>query len=58
MPRNEFERTLWNLHHCDNEQLDKQAKFLKLVSPIFYQIFIFLSNDRPSKAMKNAFYFI
>ena len=58
MPRNEFERTLWNLRHCDNEQLDKQAKFLKLVSPIFYQIFIFLSNDRPSKAMKNAFYFI
>ena len=24
----------------------------------FYQIFIFLPNDNPSKTMKNAFYFI
>ena len=30
---------------------------LKLVPAIFYQIFIFWSNDRPSKAMKNVFYF-
>ena len=32
--------------------------FLKLVSAIFYQIFIFSWNDRPSETMKNAFYFI
>ena len=32
---------------------------LKLVSAIFYQIFIsHLENDSPSKTMKNAFYFI
>ena len=31
---------------------------LKLVSAIFYQIFIFSSNDRPSKTMKIFFYFI
>ena len=31
---------------------------LKLVSAIFYQISIFSSNDRPSKSMKNVFYFI
>ena len=30
---------------------------LKLVSAIFYQIFIFSSNDRPSKTMKNVFLF-
>ena len=31
---------------------------LKLVSAIFYQIFIFSSNDSLSKTMKNVFYFI
>ena len=31
---------------------------LKLVSAIFYQIFIFSSNDSPLKTMKNVFYFI
>ena len=31
---------------------------LKLVSAISYQIFSFSSNDRPSKTMKNVFYFI
>ena len=31
---------------------------LKLVSAIFYQIFIFSPNDSPSKTMKNVFYFI
>ena len=31
---------------------------LKLVSTIFYQIFIFSSNDDPSKTMNNVFYFI
>ena len=31
---------------------------LKLVSAIFYQIFIFPPNNSPSKTMKNVFYFI
>ena len=31
---------------------------LKLVSAIFYQMFIFSPNDRPSKTKKNVFYFI
>ena len=31
--------------------------YLKLVSAIFYQIFIFSPNDKPLKTMKNAFYF-
>ena len=31
---------------------------LKLVSTVFYQVFIFSSNDWPSKTMKNVFYFI
>ena len=32
--------------------------YLKLVSTIFYQIFIFSPNDSPSKTIKNVFYFI
>ena len=32
--------------------------YLKLVSAIFYQIFIFSPNDSPSKTVKNVFYFI
>ena len=31
---------------------------LKLVSAIFYQLFIFSPNDSPSKTVKNVFYFI
>ena len=31
---------------------------LKLVSAVFYQIFIFSPNDRPSKTMKSVFYFV
>ena len=31
---------------------------LKLLSAIFYQIFIFSTNDSPSETMKNVFYFI
>ena len=31
---------------------------LKLLSAIFYQIFIFSPNDSLSKTMKNVFYFI
>ena len=34
------------------------TKHLKLVSAIFYQIFIFSPNDNLSKTMKNVFYFI
>ena len=32
--------------------------YLKLVSAVFYQIFIFSQNDSPFKTMKNVFYFI
>ena len=35
---------------------DKVVANLKLVSAIFYQIFIFSPNDRPSKTMKNVFF--
>ena len=31
---------------------------LKLVSAIFYQFFIFSSNDRSSKTMESVYYFI
>ena len=34
------------------------GKLLKLVCAIFYQMFIFWSNDSPLKTMKNDFYFI
>ena len=34
------------------------VQLLKLVSAIFYQIFIFSPNDSPSKTMKSVFYFI
>ena len=36
----------------------KKSVLLKLVPAIFYQIFIFSSSDKPSKTMKNVFYFI
>ena len=32
--------------------------YLKHVSAFFYKIFIFLSDDRPSKNTKNVFYLI
>ena len=35
-----------------------QIEYLKLVSAIFYQIFIFSQNDSSLKTMKNVFYFI
>ena len=35
----------------------KGHTYLKLVSAIFYQVFVFSSSERP-KTMKNAFYFI
>ena len=31
---------------------------LKLVCTVFYQMFIFSSNDSPSKTIKNVFYFM
>ena len=36
----------------------QMVNHLNLVSAIFYQKFIFSSNDSPSKTMKNVFYFI
>ena len=33
-------------------------EYIKLVSAIFYQIFIFSPSDSSLKTMKNAFYFI
>ena len=45
-----------------NHKFDCNARclvyLLKLVSAIFYQIFIFSANDSPLKTMKNVFYFI
>ena len=37
---------------------DCSSNCLKLVSAIFYRIFIFSPNDSPLKTMKNVFYFI
>ena len=42
----------------ENELIKHKENCLKLVSAILYQIFIFESNDRPSKTMKNIFCFI
>ena len=41
-----------------NESYQEQCNLLKLVTAIFYQIFVFPPNDSPSKTMKNVFYFI
>ena len=48
-----------NKHISNLERVNQCVKepYLKLVSTIFYQIFIFSSN-RPSKTMKNVLYFI
>ena len=52
------------LKSIENQKKKKQLNAiekinqLKLVSATFYQVFIFWSNDRPSKTMKNVFYFI
>ena len=35
-----------------------QIEYLKLVSAIFYRIFIFSQNDSSSKTVKNVFYFM
>ena len=60
-------------YHLIRESLKRYPKFsmthpesclipiwqdLKLVSAIFYQMFIFSPNDSPLKTMKNVFYFI
>ena len=53
--------TMRHWHACtylsDRAKLREFKENLKLVCVIFYQIFIFLSNERPSKAMKNVFLF-
>ena len=46
-----FNKTLLNLFQI-------KLLLLKLVSAIFYQIFILSSNYRPSITIKNVFYFI
>ena len=45
-----YSQALWIKPLCFSQQ-----EFLKLVSTIFYQIFIFSPNDSPSKTMKNIF---
>ena len=40
------------------EKVHISSVLLKLVSAIFYQIFIFSPNDSPLKTMKNDFHFI
>ena len=37
---------------------DETCSWLKLVCAIFYQIFSFSPNDKPSKTMKNVPHFI
>ena len=72
MPMKQFEiqsirSGLWNhyKHHWygkAKQYIKKKAYlyfyYLKLVSAIFYPIFIFLQNDSPLKTMKNVFYFV
>ena len=45
-------------YYADNLLDRQQGKPLKLVSAIFYQIFIFAPNDIHSKIVENVFYFI
>ena len=45
----------WGKHSLP---LHKTNSKLKLVSAIFYQIFIFSPNDSPLKTMKSVLYFI
>ena len=50
----------WRIEKWCQKYLKENSLFfnLKIVSAIFYQIFIFSSNDSPSKTVKNVFYFI
>ena len=55
----------WTMRHwyactylSDRAKLREFKENLKLVCVILYQTFIFSSNERPSKAMKNVFYII
>ena len=47
-----------NFNYCPLVWMFSSAESFKLVSAIFYQIFIFSSNDSSSKIMKHVFYFI
>ena len=55
-----FFENLVDLIKKTSSKLAKNAsrKILKACVHYFTQIFIFLSNDGPSKTMKNAFHFI
>ena len=57
-PHKNFNLLVLYLTTCFKETALLFNVHLKLVSAIFYQIFIFWSNDRPLKTMKNVFYFI
>ena len=46
-----FKDNIWGADLAD-------LKLLILVSAIFYQMFIFSTNDSPLKTVKNVFYFI
>ena len=47
------------IKNTSNEWFDREiAEKLRLVSAIFYKIFVFPPNDSPSKTMKSVFYFI
>ena len=45
-------------HPMEKYCAKKHEQDLKLVSAIFYQFFIFLPSDSPSKTVKNVFYLI
>ena len=67
-----FEITQWNgtfncvcivfffhyFKYYDQNIFSRMVLYLKLLSAIFYQIFIFSPNDSPSKFVNNVFHFI
>ena len=50
-----LKRSLFTTLLIDQVSISDLPSFLKLVSNIFYQIFIFSPNDSPSKTVKNVF---
>ena len=53
----ETESATW-VTETESVTCNKISEYLKLVSGIFYQIFIFSPNDGPPKTMTSVFYFI